>query len=219
MADFNITYGLTNTAEGGYANRGAADKGGETYQGIARNFNPNWGGWKIIDAYKASHGGSIPNGANPPELKNNAQLQQLHKDYARQEFWNAIHGDQIPNQDLANLMFTIQWGNGSSKVTQEAVNALSPIKVTVDGVIGQDTLGKILSLPQDKFYDTLKQQQEDYYKKIAYGGNLTGWLNRLDTEFPAHINALEQQATAIVENPIETAKEFVSDPIGTAKKK
>lgn len=227
MADFNKTYALTNTAEGGYANRGAADKGGETYQGIARNFNPNWAGWPIIDAYKAIHG-PIPQDANPSELKNNAQLQALHKSFAHDQFWNAIKGDQIPDQHLADLMFTILWGNGTSKVTQQAVNDLSPIKVVVDGVIGQDTLAKILALPQDKFYETLKQRQADYYRKIAYGGNLQGWLNRLNT-FPDHILAAAkatataaetaQEVSDIADHPLETAKQIISDPIGAAKKK
>lgn len=28
------------------------DKGGETYAGISRNYNPNWDGWEILDQYK-----------------------------------------------------------------------------------------------------------------------------------------------------------------------
>ena len=210
MADFNTTYALTNTAEGGYSNRGAADKGGETYQGIARNFNPSWGGWSIIDAYKASHGGSIAQGANPPELANNQQLQSLHKQYAHDYFWIPVHGDDIPQQDLANLMFTIQWGNGNSKVTQQAVNAISPVQVAVDGVIGRDTLSKILALPPNDFYQTLKQKQADYYSSIAYGGNLTGWLARLAT-FPSQISQAVQQAATDVSQAASNVSQGVSD--------
>jgi hypothetical protein len=28
----------------------AADRGGQTYAGIARNFHPNWPGWHCIDS-------------------------------------------------------------------------------------------------------------------------------------------------------------------------
>ena len=37
--------------EGGYVND-PSDSGGETYCGIARNSNPKWEGWKIVDAHK-----------------------------------------------------------------------------------------------------------------------------------------------------------------------
>ncbi|MCS2358902.1 glycosyl hydrolase 108 family protein [Bacteroides fragilis] len=37
--------------EGYYVND-PKDSGGETYCGIARNSNPNWKGWKIVDAHK-----------------------------------------------------------------------------------------------------------------------------------------------------------------------
>jgi len=60
MADFDKYYPILLKAEGGYASAEFAakynDKGGETYKGIARNFNPAWEGWAIIDAYKAKNG-------------------------------------------------------------------------------------------------------------------------------------------------------------------
>lgn len=37
--------------EGGYVND-PNDRGGETYKGVARNANPGWPGWKIIDQLK-----------------------------------------------------------------------------------------------------------------------------------------------------------------------
>ena len=48
MADFNKAYKATMGHEGGYVDD-PADKGGETYKGIARRYNPGWGGWKQID--------------------------------------------------------------------------------------------------------------------------------------------------------------------------
>ena len=44
MADFKVAFAKTIRFEGGYVNH-KADKGGETYKGIARNFWPKWKGW------------------------------------------------------------------------------------------------------------------------------------------------------------------------------
>lgn len=46
--------------EGGYVDH-PADRGGETYCGIARRFWPDWEGWIVIDAIKAKRG-PIPRG-------------------------------------------------------------------------------------------------------------------------------------------------------------
>ncbi len=41
---------FTSSAEGAFANR-KADKGGITYKGISRVYNPKWIGWNIINRY------------------------------------------------------------------------------------------------------------------------------------------------------------------------
>lgn len=46
--NFLKSYDILIKHEGGYVND-PDDKGGETYKGIARKFNPDWKGWKIID--------------------------------------------------------------------------------------------------------------------------------------------------------------------------
>ena len=51
MADFKTAYDRTSKFEGGYSND-EADRGGETFAGIARVYHENWLGWKIIDQYK-----------------------------------------------------------------------------------------------------------------------------------------------------------------------
>lgn len=97
MANFDIAYKRTSEFEGGYV-KDHDDNGGETYKGIARNSNPNWSGWKIIDSYKKqSH--------FPKNLENNNQLQLLVKDCYRIKYWNAINGDKINNQNVANDLY------------------------------------------------------------------------------------------------------------------
>ena len=52
MADFLTAYAPLARYEGGWCND-PADRGGETYAGIARNFFPAWPGWALIDAAAA----------------------------------------------------------------------------------------------------------------------------------------------------------------------
>lgn len=51
MANFKIALDKVLSREGGYIND-PDDKGGETYKGISRKYNPDWKGWRIIDNTK-----------------------------------------------------------------------------------------------------------------------------------------------------------------------
>ncbi|RZK56482.1 MAG: hypothetical protein EOO59_09755, partial [Hymenobacter sp.] len=51
MADFTRYFPTLLANEGGYCHD-LQDPGGETYRGIARASNPQWGGWPAIDAVK-----------------------------------------------------------------------------------------------------------------------------------------------------------------------
>jgi lysozyme family protein len=99
MADFLTAYKRTSRYEGGYAND-AADRGGETYKGIARKMHPNWQGWVIIDAYKKDHG-QLKRGA----IINDPRLDDMVIEFYRREFWNKVRGDDVKDQDLANMLY------------------------------------------------------------------------------------------------------------------
>ncbi|NDF50116.1 MAG: surface-binding protein, partial [Betaproteobacteria bacterium] len=50
MADFAPAYEAMIRNEGGYVLHDVpGDRGGQTYAGIARNMNPRWPGWALID--------------------------------------------------------------------------------------------------------------------------------------------------------------------------
>ena len=55
MAQFEPAFEKTMKFEGGYANN-PADRGGETYRGIARKIWPGWNGWPLVDAAKQKAG-------------------------------------------------------------------------------------------------------------------------------------------------------------------
>jgi len=116
MADFHIAHKKTARNEGGYAND-PADRGGETWKGIARKFHPNWPGWKIIDEYKIYKDFKS-------RLARDEHLDKLLLEFYRVEFWNRIRGDEIRHQIVANSLYDSAVNMGVSQAIKLAQRAL-----------------------------------------------------------------------------------------------
>jgi lysozyme family protein len=140
VADFLTAYKKLDEVEGGYAND-PADKGGETIFGIARKFHPDWPGWTLLDVLKQAP--NFPHIAEVnPELKGAAGV------FYRQEYWNRLRGDDIPQQEIADYLFdtAVNFGLGQAvKFLQESLNEIATT-LTVDGALGQATLSAIKAL-------------------------------------------------------------------------
>ena len=170
--------------EGGYSND-PDDSGGETICGIARNYWPNWEGWKYVDKIKAD--GEIP------QVERFIPLAEL---FYRSMFWDPIRGDDLTNHNVAYEMFEISVNLGIHQASvnlQEALNLLNRNgktwdEILEDGRIGPRTLAtldkqlaqrngaadmvKILNTLQGMHYINVarvKPTQEKY---------LRGWLDR-----------------------------------------
>lgn len=178
MADFNPAYEMVMRNEGGYHDgtiRGIKDTGGETYMGIARNYNPSWGGWSLIDNYKRSH--VIPYNSKP----NIPGLSRVHYDYIKSNYWNKIKGDQIPNQDFANFFFDFYFHKPAPAV--ETLQNILGVKV--DGDFGPKSLAALKSFKISDIYALYYNARNEYYR--LNGGNfVTAFLNRVK-EFPGTI--------------------------------
>ncbi|HTL83372.1 MAG TPA: glycosyl hydrolase 108 family protein [Bacteroidia bacterium] len=151
MADFDKYYPILLKAEGGYASAEFAakynDKGGETYKGIARNFNPAWEGWAIIDAYKAKNGIPKWNSIIP-----DPHLDELAKSYSKKLYWDKLMLDQVQNQSVAEYFMDYGFNSGlgtATKAVQRIVGA------TVDGGMGQHTLDAIAKFDQKDLFNKL----------------------------------------------------------------
>lgn len=128
MAVFDPALAFVLANEGGYSND-KGDTGGETYCGISRNNFPAWPGWALIDA-------------TGPEHINASALVQPVADFYRKNFWAAIQGDLIKDQDVATRLFDMAVNAGvgeAAKLIQRAAH------VTADGVIGPATIAAINS--------------------------------------------------------------------------
>ena len=189
MADFEKAIIKTLEHEGLYS-VDPADRGGETYKGIARRMHPNWHGWKVIDSYKG-----ISN--FPKNTISDPNLQKLVKSFYKAAFWDVNLLDQVPSQYVAEELFDTGVNMGTSKAAkflQEALNVLNNCgklynDLTVDGKVGANTikavklcienkgdsyLYKVLNILQGSFYIDLMRKNVSQ-EKFAYG-----WLSRVE---------------------------------------
>jgi lysozyme family protein len=116
--------------EGGYDND-PNDRGGETFRGVSRVNWPKWEGWLIIDNVKAS----LPT-TFKSALMNDADLKSRAVEFYRKNFWDQIHGDELPGKlAVAVLDMAVHSGpRPAARLLQTVLN------MEVDGDIGPKTV-------------------------------------------------------------------------------
>lgn len=132
MADFEKAFQHLMKEEGVVLSNHAADKGGQTFAGIARKFHPDWNGWRYVDA-----------GDTPPT--------QLVRDFYHIEYWTPVKGDQIKSQKVADVLFGqfVNMGGNAIKLAQAVAGVIA------DGKIGPKTLAAINGMDEERFLDKL----------------------------------------------------------------
>lgn len=132
MSEFNIALQKTLVHEGGYVDD-PDDPGDETYKGVARAMHSKWTGWELVDRHKNRPG-------FPATLDKDAQLQEEIVRFYQMNFWDALSGDRIENQTVADSVFDFAVNSGlhtAVALVQMVVGA------DVDGVLGSETLAKL----------------------------------------------------------------------------
>lgn len=165
MAQFEPAFEEMIADEGGYLlHEIPGDTGGMTYAGIARNKNPQWAGWPLVD--RKEFGGSLTG---------------MVREFYRAEFWEKMRGNEIANQDVASTIFNfgVNAGMGMAvKLAQIVVGA------TPDGGIGAKTVERL-----NQFSDGQRFKEQYALAKIARYAEicnknraqskfLLGWINR-----------------------------------------
>ncbi len=191
MAIFRQAFDRTLLHEGGYVND-IVDPGGETYKGVARKRHRGWEGWGIIDSLKTDP-------EFPDVLDDHDGLQSKVRIFYRENFWNRIGGDLIPDQELANELFDtgVNMGPGQAvKFLQKALNLLnrngkSYADIKVDRGFGEKTLGalnaflnfddsvlllKVINLQQGAHYLKIMEKKPDQERFAR------GWLKRVSID-------------------------------------
>jgi lysozyme family protein len=147
-------------SEGGYQlTTLVGDSGGQTYAGIARNPNPHWEGWELIDK-----------GETPPK--------EIVRSFYKANFWDKIRGDELPaGIDYLVYDFAVNAGVGRAVKTLQSAVGTNP-----DGVIGPATIAAVKS--STDLVEKFSNVKEAFYKGIVerkpdQARFIKGWLNRV----------------------------------------
>lgn len=180
MADFNKYYEPRLLPfEGGYVND-PADKGGETYKGISRVANPDWTGWKTVDAWKKTKGGTLPRNYKIPDAALDAQVKALYKI----RYWDKLRADSFKSQALAEIIVDWYVNGGLSLRKIQSFIGVSP-----DGAIGPKTVEAINKYPHPaKLFEYIKQLRRVHYDNLVKEDPTQlrfyeGWKNRISSFF------------------------------------
>lgn len=165
MANYEPAFDKMIQNEGGYKLHDVSgDRGGQTYAGIARNFHPQWPGWRYIDNNQ----------------REDLALTQLVKQFYREKFWEQIKGDQIVTQGVAESLFDFAVNAGFRTAIKLAQVVLG---TTPDGAIGPETLGLLNSITEEDFRLRYALAKIARYAEIVTRDRnqskfLLGWINR-----------------------------------------
>ncbi len=161
MADFLPAFESMIRNEGGYVLHDVAgDRGGMTYAGIARNMNPQWPGWALIDAKR-----DVP--------------AQMVRDFYKAGYWDPIRGDDIQHQAIAQTIFDFAVNTGKPARTLAQV----VVGVTPDGSFGDKTVAALNAADPEKFVLAYAIAKAKRYVDIvmadrSQGKFLLGWMRR-----------------------------------------
>lgn len=168
--------------EGGYVND-QNDRGGETYQGVARAFNPSWAGWPVLDQIVNKTWNAIY-----PGLAHHVEA------FYKAQYWNRFKLECIQNQAIANIVF--DWLVNSGQAGRQIQKVLVDMgqNVAVDNIIGRNTVAAMNSVNSSILINNIVAARTEYYR----AGVEQGWL---DSKF---INGLvaraESFATEVSDN-------------------
>lgn len=137
--------------EGYYANH-PNDKGGETYAGIARNYNKGWYGWFLIDKEKLKR-----------KLKVNERLPALDQ-YVKlfySTWWDTLSLSVIKDQNVANFVFDFIVNSSSTgvKYVEETLSKVFGSSIKADRKFEAETIFEINRFDPDKLFVSLKNSR------------------------------------------------------------
>lgn len=162
MAEFLPAFDRMIRNEGGYKLTNVKDdRGSVTYAGIARNRNGRWAGWSFIDR-----------GEIPPT--------QMVRDFYRANFWDAVKGDYILHQSVAESLFDFAV-NAGAKTAIKLAQIVGG--VASDGDIGPKTLEALNAMDASYFRAAFALAKVARYHQICVRDKsqrvfLVGWLAR-----------------------------------------
>ena len=161
------------------------DSGGQTYCGIARNPNPGWEGWSLIDAHLAQ-------GHGIKELNEDAQLQGMVKAFYLRGYWLACRCDLMPDQmALAVFSAAVNSGAGSAiQWLQRSLNQNENAGLKDDGGLGPATTAALQKMEPNRVFRGFMAHWGRHYLEIVEKKPdqlkfIHDWLSRWASYFAA----------------------------------
>ena len=162
--------------EGGYA-LVKGDNGGETYRGIARQSNPDWPGWPLLEKYKPLRNG---------DLINDAALQTAVCELYWQKYFEANGFHRCNNPIVALQLFDFSVHGGySTKQLQRTMNRMFNQSLKEDGDWGEKTIAGINSIRPDLLCNAILNDRAERLRQIIERDPTQekfrkGWTNRIN---------------------------------------
>ncbi len=166
MADFLPAFEQMIQDEGGYTlHTIPGDRGGQTYAGIARNFNPDWPGWEFVDRRET-----------PPT--------PMVRNWYHANYWIPIAGDHLIHQAVASSIFNFAVNSSAPGRPTVAVKLAQLVAgATPDGSLGPRSVAAINAMDPEKFVMAYALAKIARYRDIVTRDRtqikfLLGWINR-----------------------------------------
>lgn len=149
--------------EGGYVND-PHDRGGATNKGVT------------IATYRHFYGASAT--IDHLQKMSDAQWEKIFI----VGYWRPFKADEIRNQSIANICVDWAWASGTTTAIRQVQKILG---VTVDGVVGDITLGAINKRNPEELFNEIKEARIAFINTIvrnnpAQARFSRGWLNRIN---------------------------------------
>ena len=184
MADFKQAFEKTLMNEGGYKLTNIeGDTGGLTFAGISKVKYPNWMGWKIIDVLLASVLNPVwKNGIlADPRIIFSDELKSTTMAFYKSNFWDAIKGDLIKEQEIAYHIydFGVNAGISTSIKIVKSMLQIKPIDTSMD-----DGTIKEINIENTRVFITtfclfiISRYTGICNKNKTMSKFLLGWINR-----------------------------------------
>jgi lysozyme family protein len=166
MADFLPAFEQMIRDEGGYTlHTIPGDRGGQTYAGIARNFNPDWEGWEFVDRRET-----------PPT--------PMVRNWYHTNYWLPIAGDHLIHQAVASSIFNFAVNSSAPGRPTVAVKLAQLVAgATPDGSLGSRSVAALNAMDPEKFVMAYALAKIARYRDIVTRDRtqikfLLGWINR-----------------------------------------
>lgn len=178
---FHAAVNFTSNAEGGYSDH-PDDKGGETVFGIARNYNPQWSGWAIIDELGQKYGKHSQEFIS--QVENNQKLYESALKLYYSRYWLTVRADELP-PEVGIFLYDSAVNHGPKRAIKFLQKATSSV---VDGIIGPNTINNtkhFYRINKKQLIHDLIMERWSFFKKIverdpSQNAFINGWRNRCE---------------------------------------